>query len=254
MSPIRIAFVIPDPRRFLLGDSSLFSPIGGLLFFSFLGELHESGVEVKYDECSGLGGNVEKGVPFSRITVLPLPALAASVQQQQRNGSEEVVKKQQLPPRKFKDKPLTTLLRKAHSSNRGKGWRAKDRGLDANTRFKSTEFKETTMKDHERVKGYLEGCPNKVNMHRQRGQNGKIKPRSTKFNPLSFHYLNHAWGVGKNFIRKLEKESEAPPVATKPCNNPSRQSVIDHRAAARLRYTAKNLFVQNYVARQQQQL
>ena len=40
----------------------------------------ESGVEVKYDECSGLGGNFEKGVPFSRITVLPLPALAASVQ------------------------------------------------------------------------------------------------------------------------------------------------------------------------------
>ena len=108
------------------------------------------------------------------------------------------------------------------------------------------------MKDYERVKGYLEGCPNEVNMHRQRGQNGKIKPRSTKFNPLSFHYLNHAWGVGKNFMRKLEKESEAPPVATKPCNNPSWKSVIDHRAAARLRYTAKNLFVQNYVARQQQ--
>ena len=42
----------------------------------------ESGVEVKYDECSGLGGNVEKGVPFSCITVLSLPALAASVQRQ----------------------------------------------------------------------------------------------------------------------------------------------------------------------------
>ena len=39
---------------------------------------------------------------------------------------------------------------------------------------------------------------------------------------LSFHYLNHAWGVGKNFMRKLEKDSEAPPVATKQCNNPSR--------------------------------
>ena len=55
--PVRIAFVIRDPRRFLLGDSSLFSPrwgftlivrlqgtqfspVGGLLFFSFLGELH----------------------------------------------------------------------------------------------------------------------------------------------------------------------------------------------------------------------
>ena len=27
----------------------------------------ESRVEVKYDECSGLGGNFDKGVPFSRI-------------------------------------------------------------------------------------------------------------------------------------------------------------------------------------------
>ena len=96
---------------------------------------NECGVQVKYDECSGLGGNVEKGIPFSRITVLLLPALAASVQRQKRNRSEEVVKKQQLPPRKFKDKPLTTLLPEAHSSNQRNGSRAKDRGLAANTRF-----------------------------------------------------------------------------------------------------------------------
>ena len=125
----------------------------------------EYGVEVKYNECSGLGGNVERGVLFSRITVLPLPVLAASVQRQQRNVSEEVVEKQQLPPRKFKDKPPTTLLRKAHSSNQGKGSRAKDRGPAANTRLKSTEFKATMTKDYERVKGYLEVCPNEVNMH-----------------------------------------------------------------------------------------
>ena len=58
MAPARISFGIRDSRRFLLGDSSLFSPVGvysdysflgnyiftrwDLLYFSFLGELHQS--------------------------------------------------------------------------------------------------------------------------------------------------------------------------------------------------------------------
>ena len=45
LAPVWIAFFIRNPRRFLLGDSSLFSPVGvylnsSFVFFSFLGELH----------------------------------------------------------------------------------------------------------------------------------------------------------------------------------------------------------------------
>ena len=80
-------------------------------------------------------------------------------------GTELDNKRQCIKKERSEQAKLTTLLCEAHSSNRGKGWRAKDRGLTANTRFKSTEFKATMKKDYERVKGYLEGCPNEVNMH-----------------------------------------------------------------------------------------
>ena len=72
-SPVRLRDYIPV-EPYLLPRMLSYVGTGWLLAFD------ESGVEVKYNECSGLGGNVKKGVPFSRITDLSLPALAASVQ------------------------------------------------------------------------------------------------------------------------------------------------------------------------------
>ena len=59
-SPVRLGdYIHVDPD--LSPGMLSYEGTGWLLAFD------ESRVEVKYDECSGLGGNFDKGVPFSRI-------------------------------------------------------------------------------------------------------------------------------------------------------------------------------------------
>ena len=58
-----------------------------------------------------------------------------------------------------------------------------------------------------------------------------------------------AWGVGKNFpLENLKKDAVALACSTKSeSTNPTRMSVIDSLAAAKVKFSARNLFIANHI-------
>ena len=165
---------------------------------------------VKYNQCATAGMSVERGVTYSRVTELdcPLSGLKPSSARNRRPPSN--FGKENVPPRPrapTENLPLYAVLSIAHARNRGKGWRAKDLSVApaSNSVPKSDSFKSLMLQDAREMCLYLHVNPEADKYLKQNSASGTLSKRSTKFNPPSWKYMNHAWDVGKNTINRMLK-------------------------------------------------
>jgi hypothetical protein len=87
-----------------------------------------------------------------------------------------------------------------------------------------------------------------LNIHNNTGKNGKFKKRTTLYNPLTMKYLAKAWGVGQKYPTQLMNEP-SPTTADEVVEsmNPSRLPVISSLAAAKVKYSPKNMYIMNQI-------
>jgi len=89
---------------------------------------------------------------------------------------------------------VLTLFQHAHESKYKKGWRARQKGLDPNTR-KARTFQKECLRDLVTLRGsQLKGI-----LHNDNDKGG----------PKSIRYLTFAWGVGKNYFTNLVTKPRA---------------------------------------------
>ena len=215
----------------------------------FVTEVQGEGVQrtfaVKYDQSTAGGGKEESGISYSRLTEVPTP-FAASKLQRKRNTPENFAK-ENVPTPAAKPAPtgIQAILQQGYTNNRGNGWRAKDLGMHSDNRKYSGVFIQKLREDAKELQGLLSILSN---THESRGRGGLYKKRKSNYNPVSMKYLAKAWGVGKNFPTTLLKQqppaSSAPSPSTLPAVN---LPVIDSKAAAKVKYTAKNMFISHRV-------
>jgi hypothetical protein len=81
--------------------------------------------------------------------------------------------------------------------------------------------------------------------HNKKGCDGRFSKRKNKNNPHTITYLAKAWGIGKNFPLQNVKKRAAMTSLTKKeqTTNPVNMSIIGSLKAAKVHYSAKNLFL-----------
>lgn len=221
---------------------------GGSGFVSaVLGEGADRTFTVKYDRSSVEGGKTESLIPYNRIHERPSP-FETSKQSRERKLPDNYGKENATtqPDKQPTPTEIHAILSMGYASNRAKGWRAKDLGVSGEGRQKSEHFKSLLREDAKELKGYLSANPNPPNAHMIRGRKGSFKKRRSNYSPVSYRYLASAWGVGKNFPKKVLNEKPQPSEPM-PTTNPTQLSVIDSMEAAKTKYTAKNLFLYHRV-------
>lgn len=206
------------------------------------GEGFQRTFTVQYDKSTSDGGKTECGIPYSRLEELPSPFEPTKRERNRKSpenfAAENVPLKAGPPP----PTAIHEILSLGHTRNRGKGWRAKDLGV-LEDGARTGRFQQLLREDAKELSGYL---ANAQNSHDKRLRSGAFKKRNAKFNSLSMKYLAHAWGVGINTPHNLLKKQLTPP---KPkTSNPVHESVIDSLEAAKIHYSAKNLFIEDKVA------
>jgi hypothetical protein len=107
---------------------------------------------------------------------------------------------------------------------------------------RTERFQALLREDVNELKGYLVRTSN---THDKRGRDGVFKGRKATFNPVTMRYLAHAWGVGRNYPKALlNKQQSAPKPKT---ISPGSLCVIESLEAAKVRYSAKALFILNRI-------
>jgi hypothetical protein len=66
-------------------------------------------------------------------------------------------------------------------------------------------------------------------------------------NPHSIRYFNHAWGVNRKYHNDYEDELFAPPTPPTPAREAFTSCSIENRQAAKMRFTAKKLYIADRV-------
>jgi len=104
------------------------------------------------------------------------------------------------------------------------------------------------LQDAREMRLYLHVNPDSNKHLKRNSASGELSKRSTKFNPRTLTYLNHAWDVGKNTINRMLKAQANNADGNKdPKKNSSREMIIDSMEAAKARITPKSLFMANRV-------
>jgi hypothetical protein len=193
---------------------------------------------IEYDRSSPDGGKVESAIPYGRLTELPNPFQESNTDRERK--APENFSKENVPPQPAAKPALTAIhaiLTDGNSRRRGPGWRAKDLGVFEDG-SRTERFQALLREDVKELKGYLVRTSN---THDKRGRDGVFEGRKATFNPVTMRYIAHAWGVGRNYPKALlNKQQSAPKPKT---ISPGSLCVIDSLEAAKVRYSAKALFI-----------
>jgi hypothetical protein len=131
-----------------------------------------------------------------------------------------------------------------------KGWRAKDLGVHVLPKQEKAQLFVCDLLELRDVLSVK--CDNNHSI--RNAKTGKLEKRRTVHEPLSMLFLAHSWGVGKNHsqrvLARIEKEGKQLHSIKTTTVNPTRQCVIISIKAARLCYTARNLFIRAEVNQQ----
>jgi hypothetical protein len=104
--------------------------------------------------------------------------------------------------------------------------------------------------DVRELNGYLAAKP-EVSRHneRQAGTNKFVaRKNKDRINPITLSYLAKAWGVGSNDpLNVLKRQAELGKPKQDPVPSVTQTSVIESLEAAKVRYTAKSLFMEHRV-------
>jgi hypothetical protein len=143
---------------------------------------------------------------------------------------------------------IAAILQRGYSNNQGTGWTAKDLLVHSTSRKKSDAFIGLLREDAKELQGVLSVVSNKYDTV---GWNGQFKKRKSSYTAVSIKYLVEAWGVGKNFPAALLKQQVA---GKRTREQPMESSmheyylpVIDSYFSAKVRYTPRNLFIQQRI-------
>ena len=142
----------------------------------------------------------------------------------------------------------------ASGALRGKkeGWRAKELEV-AELGCRNERFQQLLREDTKELLGFLSASKggsarhkNGSARHNKKGCNGRFTNRKNKNNPFTMSYLAKAWGVNRHYpLRLLKKGQQQAKEEKKP--SPTRLSVIDSLEAAKIHFSAKNLFIAHRV-------
>ena len=173
----------------------------------------------------------------------PLPSTAAVNGNVYVNVSINTPKKQ--------PKAIHAILEWGYANGRESGWRAKDLGVDGEKgadRIKpSARYQSLLCQDVRELNGYLAAKP-EVNHHNERHAeiNKFVARENNEVNPITFSYLSKAWGVRKNYpLLVLKRQAKLGKPKPDPVPNLTQISVIESLEAAKIRFTAKSLFIDN---------
>jgi hypothetical protein len=151
------------------------------------------------------------------------------------------------PPTTTKVSSIQDILASGASRGKKKGWRAKELGVfqlgSRNERFQSL-----LREDTKELLGFLSGrsiTGTDDRRHDKKGRNGQFVKRKNKSNACTISYLAKAWGVGRNFPLDNIKKGQQTKAEKKP--NPVHLSVIDSLDAAKIHFSARNLFIADRV-------
>ena len=204
---------------------------------------------VKYNECGSSGGITETNICYSRLTVVPSPFASTKLARQRGSPDELNVQAPQSPSTaKVLTSSIQDKLAAGASRGKKKGWRAKElRVLHVGSR--NERFQSLLREDTKELLGFLSGLPANYHRQRQKGSNGQFVTSKKKNNACTISYLAKDWDVGRNFpkenIKKGRQQSAIVEVKTK--RNPTQMGVIDSLDAAKLHFSARNLFIADRV-------
>ena len=215
---------------------------------------------VRYDRCSTAGVATESGIPYSRITQIPNPAYEVTNNSRKRKASSPAFSTSESSSDStvLEDRPLEDILEHGWKRNRAKGWRAKDLGVhptnpnvkrsDEHDRLFHLDLKE--LKTILRLKGA--GATNNKDLkdgdgkfQRQRNSGGQYTTKYKKSKPLSISYLNHAWGVGKNYANRVVNRNTPEPLKADDESTVFSSSIIESYAAAEVWFNPRSCFIRH---------
>lgn len=202
---------------------------------------------VEYLETENSGSlKLEPAIPLSRLTICPIPEIPRP--KRARLSTDVFVPPDQSKTASEGARTPTIGLRErlmdGFSRNRKKGWRAKDLQVDDSPK---PDFNAALTKDILELRGILAGIV-EGNRYTDRNKDGKFKNRSTKNSPLTRSYLAFAWGTHRNQIRRLEVKDEEGKKESRGLTA-SQLSVIESLEAAKARFTAMRIFIDDHMAR-----
>jgi hypothetical protein len=151
------------------------------------------------------------------------------------------------PPTTTKVSSIQDILASGASRGKKKCWRAKELGVfqlgSRNERFQSL-----LREDTKELLGFLSGrstTGTDDRRHDKKGRSGRFVKRKNKSNACTISYLAKAWGVGRNTPLRNIKKGQQTKAEKKP--NPTQLSVIDSLDAAKIHFSARNLFIADRV-------
>ncbi|CAB9500938.1 expressed unknown protein [Seminavis robusta] len=146
--------------------------------------------------------------------------------------------------------PLHKLLLEGYLQCKPKAWRRDQLGLSFREPHKQTT-QTRYLQDLMELRGFLAASPNVAYLQLTPEKRKTIKAQSdhTILNPHSIRYLNHAWGVNRKYHNDLDDKLHAATSTTTPPKDTTAftSCTIEHRQAARMRYTAKKLYIHHRV-------
>ena len=187
----------------------------------FVCDITGEGVDLKYT-VKYTCGPTEKDIDFRRVILdnafshprrLSRPSRKRkAVQRLHETWKEQKLKKAKIVPHST----IISKLREGHKENRKKGWRRRDIELAITNKLKKApkgnltkEEEQLFYEDWKELVVFKETnaeLTGETHLSRSRNKNGTFKRSRNKYNPETVAYLQHAWGVGKNFAATLKKK------------------------------------------------
>lgn len=138
--------------------------------------------------------------------------------------------------------PLHETLVQGYQQCRGKGWRCADLGLTFREPHKKTA-QAKYLQDLAELRGTLAVGTPPLELTPAEKRTIQNQSDHTILGPFSIRYLNHAWGVNRKYHNDMSSNDKA----TEQGSTPFTSCTIECRQAARMRYTAKKLFLNHRV-------